>query len=163
MAEHAGNGYVVSAVNRKLMQKSALVLIGAAILVAALMVILPTHYYFGVHHGSVTLYAAKISGFIPSPVPGYSAIPVGSQSVKTFAKRNFTDVKTAVAALRDFLQAQIAAQSAAVSEKEKEMAVLYESYVPDLAGAKMLGIEGLDQQVPALQAWMQYHQAKAGK
>ena len=163
MAEHAGSGYVVSAVNRKLMQKGALVLIGAAILVAALMVILPTRYYFGVHHGSVTLYAAKISGFIPSPVPGYSAIPVGSQSVKAFAKRNFTDVKTAVAALREFLQAEIAAQADAVTAKEKEIAALYESYVPNLAGANMLGIEGLDQQVQALQAWMQYHQAKAVK
>ena len=155
-----GRPYVVSAINRDLIRTATLVILGLALAVLALMIVLPNHYYFGVHHHSVTLYSVKIPGFMPIPVKGYENIPLDTDAARSLTERSFSNADEALAALKTFLTEQLKKQQEMITEKEKSLADAYRTYLPNLQGAVRIGIEDLDEQLKAIEGWVNYFRNK---
>ncbi len=152
--------YAVSAINRDLIRTVTLLVIGLVLAVLALMIVLPNHYYFGVHQRSVTLYAVKIPGFMPIPVKGYEDIPVDTEAVRPLAEKSFPNVEEAVGALKAFLTKQLKKQQKMITDKERTLAEAYQGYLPNLQGAAKLGVKGLNDQVKAIEGWVHYFRNK---
>ncbi len=145
---------VVSGINRSLLFKGSAIL--AVILVVGSLVLLatPSHYYFRAERGGLGLCQGRLWGLIGSAVPGYGFIPVTAEAARALVGKPFASPEEALNTLRPILQKAAREGIAAVAEQEKELAALYKTVLPNLQGAKLLGVQGYDARVEALEKWM---------
>jgi hypothetical protein len=145
---------VVSGINRSLLTKGAAIL--AVVLVVGVLVLFatPTHYYFRAEHGGLGLCQGRLWGLIGSAVPGYGFIPVTAEGARALAGKPFSSPEEALKALRPIVEQAAREGVAGVAAKEKELAEAYKTVLPNLQGAKLLGVSGYDARVEALEKWM---------
>ncbi len=145
---------VVSGINRSLLFKGSAIL--AVILVVGSLVLLatPSHYYFRAERGGLGLCQGRLRGLIGSAVPGYGFIPVTAEPARALVGKPFASPEEALNTLRPILEKAAREGIAAVAEQEKELAALYKTMLPNLQGAKLLGVQGYDARVEALEKWM---------
>ncbi|MEJ5348502.1 MAG: hypothetical protein WHS46_07415 [Desulfosoma sp.] len=145
---------VVSAINRSLLFKGSAIL--AVILVVGSLVLLatPSHYYFRAERGGLGLCQGRLWGLIGSAVPGYGFIPVTAEAARALVGKPFANPEEALNTLRPILEKAAREGVAAVAAQEKELAALYKAVLPNLQGAKLLGVQGYDARVEALEKWM---------
>ncbi len=145
---------VVSGINRSLLTKGAAAL--AVILVVGVLVLFttPTHYYFRAEPGGLGLCQGRLWGMIGSAVPGYGFIPATAEGARALVGKPFATPEEALKALRPILEQAARDGVQAVAAKEKELAEAYKTVLPNLQGAKLLGVQGYEARVEALEKWM---------
>ena len=145
---------VVSGINRKLLSRGAAIL--AVILIVGSLVLFatPSRYYFRAEPGGLGLCQGRLWGWIGLAVPGYGFIPVKAEGARALVGKSFASPEEALAALRPIVEKAAQEGVASVGPKERELAEAYKTVLPNLQGAKMLGIPGYDARVEALEKWM---------
>lgn len=145
---------VVSGINRSLLSKGAAIV--AVVVVVGVLVLFatPAHYYFRAERGGLGLCQGRLWGLIGSQVPGYGFIPVTAEGARALVGKPFATSEEALKALRPIVEQAAREGVAAVAAKEKELAQAYKTVLPNLQGAKLLGVPGYDARVEALEKWM---------
>ncbi len=109
---------------------------------------------FRAERGGLGLCQGRLWGLIGSQVPGYGFIPVTAEGARALVGKPFATSEEALKALRPIVEQAAREGVAAVAAKEKELAQAYKTVLPNLQGAKLLGVPGYDARVEALEKWM---------
>lgn len=145
---------VVSGINRNLLFKGFAILVGILIVGSLVLFATPSRYYFRAEKGGLGLCQGRLWGFIGSAVPGYGFIPANADGARALVGKPFTSPEEALNALRPILETAAREGVAAVAQKEKELAGVYKTVLPNFQGARLLGIQGYDARVEAMEKWM---------
>ncbi|MGQ9671453.1 MAG: hypothetical protein ACUVWY_15040 [Desulfosoma sp.] len=150
----SGQRVVVSGINRSLLFKGAVTLAVILVVGSLLLFATPSHYYFRAERGGLGLCKGRLWGLVGSAVPGYGFIPVSADAARSLVGKPFASHEEALNTLRPIVEQAAREGVAVVASREKELARLYQTVLPNLQGAKLLGIQGYDARVEALEKWM---------
>ncbi len=144
---------VVSGINRNLLKRGSLIVLVLGVVGTLVLFSMPAHYYFRAEKGGLALCKGRLWGFIGTPVENYGFIPVTAEGAKALVGQPYDTVEAALADLRPIVAEAAKEGLAAVAPLERKLAQAYETVLPNVQGARLLGIQGYDQRAEAMSQW----------